>query len=121
MANNSDYQIEGIPDLRQKVQSTDYPYCSVGLISGKKGVHFFHGTGTLIGNNVVLTCAHICYEEKNEMKMNNMVFTPAADGFFGSSYTVKEVHYPHEYNEDKEEESAKYDYAILKLDEDVGD
>ena len=60
------YQIEGLPDLRKKVaKSIEYPYCSIGLISGKKGINFFHGTGTLISNNFVLTCAHNCYENKN--------------------------------------------------------
>ena len=60
----SEPKVEGIVheadygfDKRREVSELQYPLCCVGaVVSGGRG------TGCLIGKNLVLTCAHNCYD-----------------------------------------------------------
>ena len=59
--------IQNSPDLREKVSKTDhYPFSSIGLIFGEINYKQCFGTGTLIGPDIVITCAHNCYSKKFE-------------------------------------------------------
>ena len=51
------------PDNRIQIPNSKlYPYCCIGVITGKFGKYPFHGTGFLVASNVVLTCAHNLYD-----------------------------------------------------------
>ncbi len=41
----------------------NYPYSTIGLVSGKLNNLIYFGTGCLIGKNIVLTCAHNCFNK----------------------------------------------------------
>ena len=45
-----------------------YPYSAIGLVIGKEGSSASCGTGSLIGPNIVLTCAHNCYSNTTKAK-----------------------------------------------------
>ena len=65
--------IENFPDSREEIKDTEkYPYCCIGLITGKFGKDFYHGTGFLIGPRIVLTCAHNLYDRKRETEAANL-------------------------------------------------
>ena len=68
-----------------------YPYCSIGMVSGKVGEKDFYGTGFLIGPNIVLTCAHNCEHEKSPAI--DLKFFPAVNGKSGISYKVIQAFY----------------------------
>ena len=41
------------------------------------------GTGFLVGPNIVLTCAHNCYDEVHQEKVAEIKFHPANNGLEG--------------------------------------
>ena len=48
--------------IHKEIEDTKiYPYCSIGLLTGKFGEKEYFGTGCLIAPSVVLTCAHNLY------------------------------------------------------------
>ena len=61
--------MKNIPDTREQVKDAkEFPYCCIGLVTGKFGTQFYHGTGCLIGPRTVLTCAHNLYYKFKEME-----------------------------------------------------
>ena len=65
--------IENISDSRELIKDTEeYPYCCIGLVTGKFDNNFSYGTGFLIGPRIVLTCAHNIYNKKREMEGTNL-------------------------------------------------
>lgn len=69
-------------DTRKRIEMTsEYPYCSIGLVFTPFGT----GTGCLVGRNIVLTCAHNCYNEKKKKKeeAKNLSFWPGLNGLEG--------------------------------------
>ncbi len=51
----------------------DYPWCSVGKVITQYG----HGTGCLIGPNIVLTAAHVCINLLTGIVSKQIYFTPS--------------------------------------------
>lgn len=81
-----------------------YPYSAVGLVRAtlKKGQ--YRGTGCLIGPNIVLTCAHNCFNVPAKKYFSNMEFIPApiiqsvkGASLIEKGFKVKEVLIPEEY------------------------
>lgn len=70
--------IDGQEDNRIPANCLTYPYKSIGLIVGKFGEKFFHGSAALISGKIVLTCAHNCYNRKKKTSMDELKFVPAA-------------------------------------------
>lgn len=52
----------------------DYPLCSLGKVVIKSGKF---GTGCLIGPNIVLTCAHVCFNFSKKAEHQEISFIPA--------------------------------------------
>ena len=48
--------------LKKVEDPNQYPYSAIGLITGKFGPFFYHGTGFLISPKIVLTCAHNLFD-----------------------------------------------------------
>ena len=71
-----------------------YPYCCIGLITGRINGYPFHGTGCLIAPKVVLTCAHNLTDRKNKKKAMNVRFIPAVNGELGEIFIVEELLFP---------------------------
>lgn len=84
-----------------------------------------NGTGFVVGDHVIATCAHNVYEDKNKDKAlsSNEVYSNIkiqmcdTDGnLTKTTYTVKEVHFPKSY---VQYASIMFDYALLTVSEDL--
>ena len=92
----------------------------MGLVTGKFGINFYHGTGCLIGPRIVLTCAHNIYDPKfNEP--TDLNFYPAVNGKDGKGFPVKKFYYPPEYKTKTGMERSKYDIGVLELEENISE
>lgn len=64
----------------KSVNCYGYPYSAVGMvchINEKNEIDKF-GTGSLIGPNIVLTCAHNCYQDyQKKDNYCNVIFCPS--------------------------------------------
>ena len=59
----SEARFKNVPDTREKVKDVrEYPYCCIGLVTGKFGNNVYQGSGCLISPRIVLTCAHNLYD-----------------------------------------------------------
>ena len=68
------------------------------------------GTGFLIEKNLVLTCAHNCFDKKHG-QASKMSFHPGFSDLKGKRYEVKNFYYPKKFETlDKDDD---YDFAIL--------
>ena len=88
-----------------------YPYCCIGVITGKFGQYPFHGSGCLIASRVVLTCAHNLYDQKHKREPTDLMFTPGMNGKLGREpIKVKRFHYSEEY---KKNGASEFDFGVL--------
>ena len=56
----------------------------------------YYGTGSIIGMNLVLTCAHNCFHGIFG-KVDKMIFSPAFKATVKEECRVNKIHYPKEY------------------------
>ena len=99
-----------------------YPFSAIGLIAVKSKYKRASGTAFLIGSNLALTCAHVCYDEKKGKEYEQPMFYPALNGFQGDKCKVRKMHYPEEYTQaQSKDEQKKFDIALLELDENLED
>ncbi len=120
------------PDTRTRVDDTTaWPYNTIGLVqmrfpNGKR----FLGTGTLINENHVLTCAHNLYSAEDGGSAVEVVFSPGRNGEetpYGTYY-AKTIYYPELYsrlapqnpNENpggvvEDYSHYLYDYGLIRL------
>ena len=109
-------------DARKKVNdTTQYPYCCIGLVRGELGGERYFGTGCLINGNVVLTAAHNIYCRKLKQEGTKLTFSPGINGMEGRECKVKRYRYHEQYREEKDiDEARKHDIGVLVLEEDLG-
>ena len=102
----------------KKVKHVNYPLSAIGLLKCDYGNDLvIYGTGTLIGLNMVLTCAHILYSPVLKRRCNNATFY--LNLFKGKCLDESEVEtfaIPDEYELSSNEQ---YDYALCILKEDL--
>lgn len=82
------------------------------------------GTGTIIGPQLILTCAHNCFDLNSQQQYKTISFTPAPQFSWPfQKYKTKKVYYPDEFK--KSDQRAKtrendylylYDFAVIELD-----
>lgn len=80
----------------------------------------YHGTGTLIGKNILLTCSHCVFDqENNNQKYLNWTAYP---GYNGNQYLQGKSGWKRVYSSGKwmENHSYEYDWAICILESDLG-
>ncbi len=105
-------------DGRSAVEDTTiYPYSAHGrlvmMFNGKTS----YGSGTLISSRYALTAAHNVYSRRFRKEADSIYFIPALNGRdcpYGI-IGVRRHFYPNEFKEGRTE-----DYAILELEEDIG-
>jgi V8-like Glu-specific endopeptidase len=98
-------------------RDSSYPWGCIGLIENNEGMT---GTGTLVGRNIVVTAGHLVPWSSGDHGW--MRFTPAnyldTGSLFGKtveSYALEVRGY------DNDDSVTGYDWAILKLDQPLGD
>lgn len=108
-------------DTRTAVQNTKlYPYrviCAL-FLQFKKNGHVYRGTGTLIGPQHILTCAHNCYYNGNRVIGMDVVpgHTPSGNHNMGDTHATH-VYFPDDYAKTQD---GTLDYAIIKLADPIG-
>ncbi len=112
----------GSGDSMERVTNTFVtPYKQICRLEYKnsKG-EIYHGTGTLIGKNILLTCSHCVFDSKN----NNEKFLEwtAYPGYNENQYVQGKSGWTRVYSSSKwmENNSAEYDWAICILESDLG-
>ncbi len=72
-------QIFGVDNRTAIADTTTYPFSAVGQILAYYGTEIHSGTGAMIGNNTVITAAHIVYDQTLGYP-DSMDFIPARNG-----------------------------------------
>ena len=98
-----------------------YPYCCIGLISGKVNQDVLSGTGCLISPRIVLTCAHNLYDRSKEMETENLTFAPGLNGKSVRSYKVKNSWFHPEYKSVAKKKMKDFDIGFLEINADLSD
>jgi glutamyl endopeptidase len=111
-------------DRRIKLEDTKvWPFCAHGRFTAEvqtsNGPKMSVGSGTMIGPNMVLTCAHNVYDRKvgiafNQAYMRFYLGINGTKAIYGTA-KIKSVYFPEEYKRDKNE-----DYALLILNQEKG-
>ena len=84
------------------------------LICMKDGLKNY-GTGMLISNNLVLSCAHNIVNRQRKIKLDEKIlFYPGQQGPLQDYYEVENYYLPLEYGQYRKN-FRQFDYAILKL------
>ena len=103
----------------QKQTLINYPISAIGLLKSDFGKgYFLYGTATLIGPDIILTCAHNVYSPVLKKKAEYITFyMDLTRGQFLKESQVETFVYPDEYEFEKKE---NYDYAICLLKDNIG-
>ena len=112
-----------LPDKREQIEdTTQYPYCCIGLVMFQLKKKKCAGTGCLISGRIVLTAAHNIYDRNKKLRSTNITFAPGVNGKKDKEYEIVDYCYPEEYEKEEKDENAwEYDYCILLLEKDLGD
>jgi len=104
--------------INKKVKHVNYPLSAIGLLECDYGNGLIvYGTGTLIGLNYVLTCAHILYSPVLKRRCNRAIFyMNLSNGKYLDESEVETFAIPDEYESNILE---KYDYGLCVLKEDL--
>ena len=95
------------------------PYCHIGalLFKAQNSPTVGKGTAILISPNLVLTAAHNIRPKNTTTNNYDFKFYPGQCGLLQKCYTVESFFFPEEFK--KGLRVPKYDYAILKLNEEI--
>ena len=119
---SDDRLIIGIDNKEQKqpkkTKHVNYPLSAIGLLKCDYGNGLIlYGTGTLVGLNMVLTCAHILYSPILKRRCNSAIFyLNLSEGKYLDESEVETFAIPDEYEIQSNE---LYDYALCVLKEDL--
>lgn len=116
------YSVTSLDATMEKVNNTFvFPHkqtCRLTYKDASGGTHT--GSGSIIGPNILLTCAHCIFDTDN----NNAVFSDwtAYPGYNKNQYVQGKATHVRVYSSSTwmETHSAKYDWAICILDSDLG-
>ena len=105
-------------EQNKKVKHVNYPLSAIGLLKCDYGNGLImYGTGTLVGLNMVLTCAHILYSPILKRRCNKATFyLNLSKGKCLDESDVETFAIPDEYEMKSNE---LYDYSLCVLKEDI--
>ena len=105
-------------EANKKMKHVNYPLSAIGLLQCDYGNGLIvYGTGTLIGLNYVLTCAHILYSPVLKRRCNSAIFyMNLSGGKYLDESEVETFAIPDEYESSTLE---KYDYGLCVLKQDL--
>jgi protease YdgD len=102
------------PDRRVPLLTHEYPFSAIGRIRIHYSSGWGHGTGTLVGRDLVLTAAHCVIDEKTKAVVRELSFQPnCVEGKFKDP--ARPVQYW--YGDRKHGE----DWAMIQIDKPLGD
>lgn len=106
-------------DMRYRIGKTEeWPNCLFGQVTTSDG----SGSGTLVASNIVLTAAHVLYDQDTRSETNrySIYFYPARSGAHLPYGRIKvtSFYYPEAYKTDGR--PSGHDWALLILEEQVG-
>lgn len=100
--------LEKPSDLRYKVHYTnEWPYSIIGIVK----TPYIYGTGVIISENLILTCAHIIYHTTIPSKIQFILPSNNKNSQF-NDLQIKNFYIPRKFNIDAEQPN-KYDWALL--------
>ncbi len=120
--NRAKYSVTDVEASMQKVNNTFvFPHKQTCRVTFKKSNgETSNGTGSLIGPNILLTCAHCIYDPDN----NNALYSDwtAYPGYNDHQYIQGKANHIRVYVSSRwmESHSAKYDWVICILNSDLG-
>ena len=108
----------GNQEMNKKMKHVNYPLSAIGLLQCDYGNNLIvYGTGTLIGLNYVLTCAHILYSPVLKRRCNRAIFyMNLSNGKYLDESEVETFAIPDEYESNTLE---KFDYGLCVLKKDL--
>jgi V8-like Glu-specific endopeptidase len=111
--------ITTIEDHRVKILDTKiYPFSTHGRLIMIFNEKALYGSGTLIGPRLVLTAAHNLYPRCFQREPDSIIFIPGLNGNecpFGI-IRIRRYYFPDEFKVDRSE-----DFALIELEEDIGE
>lgn len=122
--NASTYSLIG-KDNRTKVTDTEaFPYSAICYIEidwpdGSTGL----GTAWMIYSDIAITAGHCVYSSENGGWAENIKLWPGKDGFglWNNPYGTTETTSLHTATQWTESEDGEYDWAVLELEDNIGD
>jgi len=117
---------EGSVLIRERITNpAEWPQCTNGRVMAfdQRKILSSEGSGTMIGPNFVLTCAHVVVDNDSQ-PFHEVRFLPGAHKdkkYFGELVAAKVIVHPkYRYPKDDDEKNWRYDIALLVLDIPIG-
>lgn len=100
------------------LDSSDNAQCIVKLNFKESDGDTYRGTGFIVGDGVIATCAHCLYDGTAFNTNYQIKVYDAAGTSVVATYSAKELHIPTQYYNNK---STNYDYGLIYVDADLSD
>eukprot|EP01026_Neomeris_dumetosa_P006031 TRINITY_DN1186_c1_g1_i1.p1 TRINITY_DN1186_c1_g1~~TRINITY_DN1186_c1_g1_i1.p1 ORF type:complete len:327 (+),score=22.16 TRINITY_DN1186_c1_g1_i1:141-1121(+) len=110
----------GIDGRQYVVDTTRYPYRTIGRLVYQCGSSYYTCTATLVGPRTIITAAHCIVWEEYRRSCSNFMFSPGQQQSYKpfGTFGVVSVSYSSKYLDNPN--SDNFDFGVLTLDTDIG-